>query len=70
MRACTGCEFGSRARHARRTIRIEPGDVVTAVDDTPIYDADGLVLRWASCRPTPLRLSVLRGGGARPSRSR
>ena len=42
---------------------LKPGDIVTAVDNTPIYDADGLVLNVGKLpAETVTRLSVLRGG--------
>ncbi len=45
---------------------LKPGDIVTAVDNTPIYDADGLVLNVGKLpAETVTRLSVLRGGAAR-----
>ncbi len=45
---------------------LKPDDVVTAVDGTPIYDADGLVLNVGKLPPeTVTRLSVLRGGSQR-----
>jgi S1-C subfamily serine protease len=45
---------------------LKAGDVVTAVDDTPIYDADGLVLEVGKLPADAVtRLSVLRGGSPR-----
>jgi serine protease Do len=45
---------------------LKPGDVVTAVDSTPIYDADGLVLNVGKLPVEAVtRLSVLRGGTPR-----
>jgi serine protease Do len=45
---------------------LKPGDVVTAVDSTPIYDADGLVLNVGKLPAEAVtRLSVLRGGTPR-----
>jgi S1-C subfamily serine protease len=45
---------------------LKAGDVVTAVDNTPIYDADGLVLCVGKLPAEAVtRLSVLRGGAAR-----
>jgi S1-C subfamily serine protease len=45
---------------------LKPGDVITAVDDAPIYDADGLVLNVGKLPPEAVtRLSVVRGGSPR-----
>ena len=45
---------------------LKVGDVVTAVDDTPIHDADGLVLNVGKLPAEAVtRLSVLRGGSRR-----
>jgi S1-C subfamily serine protease len=45
---------------------LKAGDIVTAVDNTPIYDADGLVLNVGKLPAEAVtRLSVLRGGAAR-----
>jgi serine protease Do len=45
---------------------LKPDDILTAVDNTPIYDADGLVLNVGKLLPeTVTRLSVLRGGSLR-----
>ena len=45
---------------------LKAGDVVTAVDNTPIYDADGLVLNVGKLPAEAVtRLSVLRGGASR-----
>ena len=45
---------------------LKAGDIVTAVDDTPIYDADGLVLNVGKLPAEAVtRLSVLRGGSPR-----
>jgi S1-C subfamily serine protease len=45
---------------------LKPGDVVTAVDNTQIYDADGLVLNVGKLPAEAVtRLSVLRGGAPR-----
>jgi S1-C subfamily serine protease len=42
---------------------LKPEDIITAVDDTPIYDADGLVLSVGKLPPEAVaHLSVLRGG--------
>ena len=45
---------------------LKAGDIVTAVDNTPIYDADGLVLNVGKLPAEAVtRLSVLRGGNPR-----
>lgn len=45
---------------------LKPGDIVTAVDDTPLHDADGLVLNVGRLPAEAVtRLSVLRGGSPR-----
>ena len=45
---------------------LKPDDIITAVDGTPIYDADGLVLNVGKLPPEAVtRLSVLRGGSPR-----
>jgi len=42
---------------------IKPGDIVTAVDDLPIYDADGLIFAVSRLPPeSTVRLSMFRGG--------
>ncbi len=49
---------------------LKAGDVVTAVDDTPIHDADGLVLNVGKLPAEAVtRLSVLRGGSRADGRS-
>ncbi len=45
---------------------LKPGDVITAVDQTPIYDSDGLILNVGKLPPESVaQLTVLRGGGER-----
>ena len=45
---------------------LKPGDIVTAVDDTPLHDADGLVLNVGRLPVDAVaRLSVLRDGNPR-----
>jgi serine protease Do len=49
------------ARHG-----LKPGDVITAVDETPIHDADGLVLNVGKLPAEAVtHLTVLRGGSPR-----
>ncbi|MEN6449718.1 MAG: trypsin-like peptidase domain-containing protein [Thermoguttaceae bacterium] len=45
---------------------LKPGDIITAVDGTPIYDSDGLILNIGRLPPeTVARLTVLRNGQER-----
>jgi serine protease Do len=45
---------------------LKPGDIITAVDQTPIYDSDGLILNVGKLPPQSVsQLTVLRNGDER-----